>query len=258
MRNEKRILIVARWPVGGIRTYFRYIYSQKRFEGYRFTFVMPSFGTLRPFLIEYCPNLNFEFIDSGDTNLSLLKNLQKELTTKRYSLLHSHGYTAGALSAMALMISPKIKHLMTAHDVFLQNQFDGLRGKLKYLGMSVSFKSIDVIHTVSHDCKDNFLEFFPSVKPEKIITILHGVDTENFYAEPARDFREELGFTDEFLFGFFLRLLGFCLGFAWVLFGFCLCFAWALLGACLGDAWVLHLFCMGFEWVLLGFCLGFA
>ena len=207
MDNKKRILIVARWPVGGIRTYFRYIYSQKKFEEYNFTFVMPDDGKLREFLLEHCPKLKFDFVESSDKNLSLLKLLQQELKTRRYSLLHSRGYTAGAVSVVALMLSPKIKHLMTAHDVFLKNQFDGLKGKLKYLGMRFSFKSMDAIHAVSNDCKDNFLEFFPSVKPEKVTTILHGVDTEKFYSEPARDFRAELGFTDEFLLGFFGRFM---------------------------------------------------
>ena len=41
MCEGKRILIVARLPVGGILTFFKYIYGQDCFDKYDFTVIVP-------------------------------------------------------------------------------------------------------------------------------------------------------------------------------------------------------------------------
>jgi glycosyltransferase involved in cell wall biosynthesis len=207
MHSRKKILVVARWPVGGIRTYFRYVYSQDVFDRYHFTFLMPDSGEIRDFLEAHCPELKFDFINSGNSVWSFYKHLNQELKTKRYSLLHSHGFTAGLVSGLPFILSHKPKHLMTAHDVFVEKQFESGKGRLMRFGMSLVFRNIDKIHAVSHDCKDNFLKFFPTTKPRKIKTILHGVDTEYFYNATPRDFLGELNLQDVFLIGFFGRFM---------------------------------------------------
>src|SRR5712692_6027683 len=42
-----RVLVVVRWPVGGIRTHILYNYPTLARAGYRFTFVGPADGSLR-------------------------------------------------------------------------------------------------------------------------------------------------------------------------------------------------------------------
>jgi glycosyltransferase involved in cell wall biosynthesis len=50
---------------------------------------------------------------------------------------------------------------MTAHDVFRDGQFIGIRGRLKKALLSHAFRQIDLIHAVSRGGRDNFSEFFP-------------------------------------------------------------------------------------------------
>lgn len=206
MKMKNKILVTARWPVGGIRTYFRYIYSQPCFDEFAFTFLMPDHSQVKDYLEKHCPDLCLEFIASEDSTVRLLRQTRRELATGGYCLVHSHGYTAGAVTSVALL-GKAMPHLMTAHDVFLEGQFTGFKGQVKKLAMSSVFNQIDCIHAVSEDCKTNFLEFFPGLDSRRIETILHGVDTERFFSEPARDFRKELGLNDEFLFGFFGRFM---------------------------------------------------
>jgi glycosyltransferase involved in cell wall biosynthesis len=129
------------------------------------------------------------------------------MASGKYSLVHSHGYTAGAVTSAALLMNKKTPHLMTAHDVFLGGQFTGLKGWIKKAAMGAVFVRMDAIHAVSGDCKSNFLEFFPKVPESRVKTILHGVDTERFYNESPRDFREELELSEQFLLGFFGRFM---------------------------------------------------
>ena len=40
------VLVVVRHPIGGIRTFFRYVYSQFDFEQFKFTFLLPKTSEL--------------------------------------------------------------------------------------------------------------------------------------------------------------------------------------------------------------------
>ncbi len=201
------ILMTALQPGGGIRTFFRYIYSQSVFDDCRFNFFMPDHG-LSEYLQKYLGETRVRVIESPEKPLPFARELRKILERERFDLIHSHGFGAGLLTEFA-DTGLSSRHLMTAHDVFLDSQFEGIGGFSKKRVMSYLFRRIDAIHTVTADATNNFRSFFPGVSAQRLFPILHGVDTEFFANEPGANLRQELGLSDQApLIGFFGRFMG--------------------------------------------------
>lgn len=203
-----KILLTCVQPVGGIKTFFRYIYGNSLFANIELTFFTPS-RQLKPYLDEYLDpsNASRRHVFSGGGIKHFVLNLRKSLRVSEFDLLHSHGFTALVYTEIA-RVGTKIKHISTAHDVFTENQFVGLKGKLKWCLMNWCFKRVDIIHTVTHDATENLLSFFPSIDKRKIKCIVHGVNTEYFAKELPRNLRSELEVpNDTILLGFFGRFM---------------------------------------------------
>ncbi|MDX1754889.1 MAG: glycosyltransferase family 4 protein [Marinobacter sp.] len=201
------IVMTALQPGGGIRTFFRYVYSQPAFIDCRFLLIAPDEG-LSDYLRRFLPEGRIELIPAQAGTLSFVKQVRSIVRVENPDLVHSHGFSAGLLTEIARTGS-QCPHLMTAHDVFTAAQFPGIKGRCKQWLLARIFRRMDAIHTVTEDAKANFLEFFPSVKATRIHGILHGIDTEYFLEGRSRDFRGELGLTDSTpLIGFFGRFMG--------------------------------------------------
>lgn len=202
-----RILMSALQPGGGIRTFFRYVYSQPCFSECSITLVAPDRG-LSGYLSEYVPGNRIKVIPARQGNTEFTRQLRALIAGDKFQLVHSHGFSAGLLTEIA-GTGYDVPHLMTAHDVFLPAQFSGWKGRAKQLAMSVLFHRITAIHTVTEDAKANFLEFFPAVDRNRVHGILHGVDTEYFRAGKPRALKAELGLDEQSpLLGFFGRFMG--------------------------------------------------
>ncbi|WP_369601998.1 glycosyltransferase family 4 protein [Hahella sp. SMD15-11] len=186
------VLLTARWPAGGIRTYFRYVYGRDDFSDIRLTLVAPDFD-LSEFLANKLPEGRIRFIPCDNTNQALFRAAREQLRQERWDLIHSHGFSAGILTEWARLGYRNIPHLMTAHDVFLESQFAGWKGRLKKLMSGISFARMDAIHTVTEDAGRNFSEFFPRIPQDRIVPILHGVDTGYFASGTPWDVRSKLG-----------------------------------------------------------------
>jgi glycosyltransferase involved in cell wall biosynthesis len=203
-KNKKKVLVVARWPVGGIRTYFRYIYSQDVFENYHFTFVMPDIDGVQSLLNDYISPDKHSFIDASDG--SLFKTLYKVLNSTKFDVIHSHGFTAG-LTASAFRFIFRTPHLLTTHDVLSEAQFKGSKGGLQKLAFSLLFKCVTKVMPVGQDAANNLLRFYPSIK-SKVHPVRNGVPTQYFYDGVPRDLKSEVGMADDaFLIGFFGRFM---------------------------------------------------
>lgn len=201
------VLLLARWPVGGIRTYFRYIYGHKSFTGFRFTLVAPDHD-LSKMLATELSSTDFRYLPCDNSAVGLLRKAASELRRGDYQLVHSHGFTAGALVAPLCRLF-QVPHLMTAHDVFQHGQFVGVRGRLKKALLAQLFRKIDVIHAVTNDGRDNFMEFFPSIDARGLHVIRHGVDVATFRDAATVNLRQEIGpaADTDYLIGFFGRFM---------------------------------------------------
>jgi glycosyltransferase involved in cell wall biosynthesis len=204
VENKKRILVLARWPVGGIRTYFRYIYSQDLFVGYHFTFLMPNTDGIKDLLTERISADRHSFIDTNGEGL--FKHLYETLKFENFDVIHSHGFTAG-LTASIFRFIFKTPHLLTTHDVLSAAQFKGVKGLVQKLGFSLLFKSVNKVMPVGHDAASNLLEFYPSLK-NKVCPVRNGIPTQYFFDGIPRDIKSEIGIkSDVFLIGFFGRFM---------------------------------------------------
>ncbi len=209
-RDVSDILIIIRWPVGGIRTFIDYTYGCLNPAKYRLFVLAPEgeemqllLHQLSAYEVSYLP------VEQNPSAFSFFRSVFHAVVSKDYSLIHSQGLTA-ALCAVLPSLLTRTPHLATVHDVFNREQFKGLTGFLKRCGLFLATPLISKIHTVTFDAKDNLLEYVPSLNAnrEKIITIRHGIRTERFLQSGSRDFRRELDLPDDsFLIGFLGRFM---------------------------------------------------
>lgn len=201
--DKLRVLLVAINPVGGIRTFFRYVYSSPMLDDYDFTFVTPD-PEFEAFAQEFIPQAN---VITVQAKAQLLLRVRQELKSKKYNGVHSHGYTAGAMTQLAATFG-SIPHVMTAHDMLDASLFYGFKGRLKKWLLAKLLARVDAFHTVTEDAKQNLQEYFPAIKQASIFPILHGVDTYYFRDGKTRALKEELELPEHtLLLGFFGRFM---------------------------------------------------
>lgn len=208
--RKYRILLVVRHPVGGIRTFFRYVYRNFSSENYQFTLVSPDVTETRV-LLEDLRELDLIYIptDSYTSNRQLFRTVTKIVRNEDFDLVHSHGFTSGACSIFAAL-SKRTPHILTCHDVFTERQFVGVKGFVKKAALGIVLSTIDCIHCVSNDARDNLLAYLPILKlfEGKVIVIPNGIEVERFSNAEKRDLRRELGLpADSFLIGFLGRFM---------------------------------------------------
>jgi len=205
--KKKIILIVAKKPVGGIRTYFKYVYASPIFNEYRFVVVTPKYD-LKEYVFEVFSGKEIEYIETGDTNSELVKAAHRVLCRIDCDVLHTHGFTTGLiLSLLAFWF--RTPHIMTAHDVILDWQVPGVLGWLKSKAIGFCFNLIDVIMAVGKDAGENLAERYPRLKDKgKLVVIRNGIDVEHFSKSDVRNLKKELNLdSDTLVFGFFGRFM---------------------------------------------------
>ena len=208
--NKHRILLVVKHPVGGIRTFFRYVYTNIGSSNYHFTLVAPDVPETR-LLLNDLRELDLEYIPAGPnaSNGALFKLVTGIIRSQSFGLIHSHGFTSAACSIIGAL-SKQIPHMLTCHDVFTSGQFNGLKGFVQKSTLGGMLSMIDCIHCVSNDARDNLLAYLPIINlfKRKVVTILHGIEVEPFVNAEKRDLRRELGLApDTFLIGFMGRFM---------------------------------------------------
>lgn len=208
--RKYRVLVVVRHPVGGIRTFLRYVYGKFSREKYSFTFIAPDLPETRV-LLEDLKELDIQFVmaDQNVGNKELFQIITKMLRHESFDLVHSHGYTSAVCSIFGALISGT-PHILTCHEVFTTSQFSGLVGFLKKILLSIMLSTVDCIHCVTNDAKKNLLNYLQILRffKNKIIVILNGVETNRFLDAERRDLRREYGLLEDiFLIGFLGRFM---------------------------------------------------
>lgn len=208
--NRHRILVVVRWPVGGIRTFIRYVYTNFDRGKYDFVLIAPDGPELRV-LLNDLHDLKVTYIPvPGWLGLKEFMNtIAATIFREKFDLIHSHGLTSGMCSAIPARLKG-IPHLLTLHDVFTEKQVEGVSGRMKLFAISLILPLADAIHSVSFDAQDNLLEYIPILRlfPRKLYAIPNGIQTSRFMASERRDLKKELGLDDSaFLIGFLGRFM---------------------------------------------------
>lgn len=208
--KKYQILLVVRWPIGGIRTFFRYFYRYFDERKYHFTLIAPAFSEVNT-LLEDLSGLDLKYIplDKRVSNRQFFLKVTKVIIREKFNLVHSHGYIAGLSSTVGSLLA-NIPHILTTHDVFIENQFTGIKGFFKRIIFSAMFATLDSIHCVTYDVRNNLLDFLPfqNIFKDKLIIIPHGIDVGQFLTPEKRDLKTEYGLSENcFLIGFLGRFM---------------------------------------------------
>jgi len=202
-----RILLAVRWPVGGIRTFFQYVYGDVRFKEFSFTIIAP--GTdFNEFLRNKAGFEKYTYIACGEQTSGFLLKVRETISKNNFDIIHSHGFTSGVAAQVSFPRHSSSHHIMTAHDVLLRSQFRGLKGVLKRILLTYVFNRLDLIHTVTKSASENIAEILPGINRKKLYPIFHGIDTAYFLSGRPTDLRSQLNLDDKtFLIGFFGRFM---------------------------------------------------
>lgn len=210
--NQKKIkvLLVVRWPVGGIRTFLKYVYSQ--FSPNVFDIEIMAADTVDiPILKNDLRGVvsDWHLFSSDSKGLrSSVFLLIEVLKARHFDLIHAHGFTSLVLSTIPSKIFG-IPLICTIHDLLLTTQFVGYRGVIKKFFLGRCLKSCRLVQSVTCDAQSNLKEFFPSVRDEKLIVILSGVNSEYFLQAKPINIRSDYDLAGRSpIIGFFGRFMG--------------------------------------------------
>ncbi len=210
MKNKIHILLVIWHPIGGIRTFLRYVYGQFSSEQYQLTLLLPETSELDATKEDLAKtDARFEALASQPSALAFTTRIYQVLKEQQIDIVHSQGFTSGILAAIPAKIQ-RIPHVLTSHDVLRHDQFHGLAGQIKKFIISRMLTLPDMIHSVSNDAQGNLLEFFPRLKKNmhKQCVIHNGIDPTRFLIEERADLKGKIGLPQEtFLIGFFGRFM---------------------------------------------------
>lgn len=209
LAKKEKLLIVIRNPVGGIRTYFKYVYTDKSLFNYDFSIVCASDD--EGFYGSVLGN-RLKKYNAVASNIALFFSTLFSTLTNRPAFVHSHGLTS-ALVVSPILFILRIRHIITLHDVFVDSHFASRKGRLKWLIINMLFQTDCIINPCGRDTERNLLDYFPSVHRKKIHTIQNGISVDNFYINAKRDLHNELSLNEgHILLGFmgrFMRQKGF-------------------------------------------------
>jgi len=208
--SKMNILVVVRWPVGGIRTFMRYVYQHFDVHAFHFSILAPDTAETEV-LAKDLEGLDFEIIKVSENPSfrELFVSTARLLLGGKFHLVHSHGFTSGVCSAFPAFFM-RVPNVLTSHDVLFDKQFSGASGLAKRIVLKLALSCMDVIHSVSYDAQENLLDFFPSFKSKtgKFLVIPNGIESDRFINAVPRGLRSEIGAgSDYFLIGFLGRFM---------------------------------------------------
>jgi glycosyltransferase involved in cell wall biosynthesis len=204
-----KVFMVVRWPVGGIRTFINYVYSQWGDSSIQLHFLTPNLPEVSA-LKEQLNHVNcvWHATNASDPDFKeFFGAAQKIISANDFQLIHAHGFTSAFSVALRLPFL-RAKAIFTSHDVLNASQFSGVLGKIKKVIFAFLLNRFNVIHSVSHAAQLNLLEMLPFISKNKTRVILNGVDTERFFSAEPFALRQALNIAKEVkLIGFFGRFM---------------------------------------------------
>lgn len=208
MGKDKHLLAVVRWPVGGIRTYMRYVYAHLGAD-YRVTILAADVQESAA-LREDADALGAELILAPASALGFFRTIFRTLGQGRHDLIQSQGFIS-AIAACLANIPFRKPHVLTVHGVLEDRLLQGVKGRLKRLVTTWAIRSVDVVYAVSQDILAHVREQVPGLSSSRVrqVAILNGIEPRLFLESGQKGafrHRHALG-EDLFLFGFLGRFM---------------------------------------------------
>lgn len=206
--KKRHILLVARWPVGGIRTFIKYVISFYPSTNYRFSFVGMTSEGISDLRNELGESIESWVLVPNDGNeiYGLMKSVWGTVKGSDIDLIHAHGFTS-LVSCFLTGLLLRRPVICTSHDVIDDNNFNGFNGMLKKAILGVTLRKCSSIHTVSHESYSKLAQLFPFVESRNV-TINNGVDTNYFMKAVPEDLRKRFVLEEtSIVIGFFGRFM---------------------------------------------------
>jgi len=207
-----RILVVARWPLGGIRTYMRYTYKYLPKNRFKITILAPK--TIEQKALEQDGEelgARLILIDHKKGRIPLYLRIFQLLAKEKFDIIQSHGFISAAHVYVANWFF-RIPHVLTIHGIIeerLLGKGIGSFLKRKFLGKVIN--NVQVLYGVSQDILDHVETSIRVRKHVKRVVIHNGIDVADFIAPPnlkSSSFRQSLGVqSSTFLLGFVGRFM---------------------------------------------------
>jgi len=209
-----KVLIVCQWPLGGIRTYLKYVYSL--FPGDEFAVtILANPVTDQKLLVDDMAAAGIKVVWSkpvlairGTLSLWTLVLLARG----RYDLIHSQGFISAAHVALVNRLF-RIPHVLTIHGIVEDKYFKSRLGWFKHRLLNLLLRNVTVFHGVGEDILEHFKQAFPGLQKGKArwVVITNGIQPERFLAkndDAPSQLRIRLGVSPETaIFGFFGRFM---------------------------------------------------
>src|SRR5262249_5009432 len=174
-----RLLVVARWPVGGIHTHLATNYRAVAAAGYACTFVGPADRSLDGLRegVGHLPGAELVGVRVRGRRCRLWSAVRTLLSRGRFAPVHSHGMTAAAHTSLG-NLGLGVPHVVTLHEPLRDGQFPGLSGRLKRWLLGRAVGGADVVVTVSDDARANLLRHLPALRAQaaRVHVVPNGID----------------------------------------------------------------------------------
>lgn len=208
MEKSKRLLAIVRWPLGGIRTYMRYVYRHLG-PDWEITILAADVQESAA-LREDARSIGAELILAHANPLGFMWSVFRALAWRRHDIVQSQGF----ISAIAVCLPNhffRIPHVLTVHGVLEDRLLHGFAGRLKRFVTNWAICSVDAVYAVSEDILAHVREQVSCLARSRTnqVAILNGIDPEMFSGpRKSGEFRRSQGFgTELFLFGFLGRFM---------------------------------------------------
>jgi glycosyltransferase involved in cell wall biosynthesis len=192
------VLNVVRYPIGGIRNYLRYTYGKLDPAIYRTTIVTVELPEAHLLPAGMAPlQVALETVPESRAFPRLAWKVRTLLRDGQFQVVHSQGMTAGVITALTNRYRER-PHVLTLHETFRADQFEGAVGALKRRVLSYTMARVDAIVVVSQDSLDNLRQFIPlpSDVLSRVEVIRNGVAVDTLLREAkasSQDLRARLG-----------------------------------------------------------------
>jgi glycosyltransferase involved in cell wall biosynthesis len=209
VRTRPRILAVVRWPVGGIRTWCRYVYRHSALNAFDIEVIVPDIEEARHLVEDLRDTEVRTTLVNGGSTMGFGRSVVNRIVRNSYALVHSHGFTSGVASSLARAVR-RTPHLITQHDVVLKDQYRDFWGRCGRLAIGMMLRDAAAVQSVSHAAAANLKEAFPAVfsNGRSVTVIRNGIESSRFLEAEPEDIRALCGVPDRaIVVGFFGRFM---------------------------------------------------
>jgi len=210
MNMKFELLVVVRWPLGGIRTYMRYMY---RYLNSSFNITIIAMSTQEDeALCKDAKALGARLLIVEDPRgFAFSRRIRHALKKGHYDLIQSHGFISGMFVHFATKLMKRPPHILTVHGILEEKYLNGTLARFKKFLLDKLICNVDVLYGVSNDILGHLENQVPGLQRArcKKLVIHNGIDLETFSQSTSiSSLRSSWGVAENlFLFAFMGRFM---------------------------------------------------